>query len=214
MRYFGTTAIFLAFATTILITGCSSNQPQPDKNTETFVNQGSEVPFPHALNDFVRTQVLENSPDYPGPAAEYYLRKDKWEVFLSVSVYAAPMIENAEVEATVEKPDEDAESKEVDVEEKPDPMRERMLAINEEILESGSDEEHRFISRYDISVARGKEKYQGKKSYFRHENDIFTNIHLFEYGDWYIEYRATYDRDLEWLAEDFVQDHPWIAKTE
>jgi hypothetical protein len=182
---------------TALIVGCSSGGKQPDKNTDTYVHPESKIPFPHTIGELVRTRVIEGSPEYPGTAVEYYLKKNKWEVTISVSVYPAPETKTEKSEAATEG------------EEKPNVLFERMNDIQQEVLETGADEEHRFIARYDIVTIKGEKPYDGKRAYFRHEDDVFSNVYLFQFGDWFIEYRSVFDRDLEWSEDQFVKDHQW-----
>ena len=180
--------------------GCSSNGRQADKNTETYIHPGSQIPFPHTIGGFVRTDVVENQPDHPGTKVGYYFEKSKWDVSIDVFVYPAPKNEPLEDDA---KQDND--------EQKPNDLLERMNIIQQEMLEAGTDEEHRFIAKYDIVIAKGDNPYPGKRSYFRHQDEMFSNSYLFKYGDWFVEYRSVFDRNLEWHEDQFVKDHPWMA---
>jgi hypothetical protein len=183
-----------------MIVGCSSNEKRADKNTDIYIHPASQVPFPHSIGEFVRTKVIEDSPDHAGPRVSYYLKKRKWEASISVFVYPAPE-------------SEDANAKQDKDEEKPNVLLERMNAIRQEMLDAGKDEEHRFVAVYDIAIVKGENPYAGKRAYFRHEVDVFSNAYLFKFGDWFIEYRSVFDRDLEWSEDQFVKDHPWITDT-
>ena len=84
-----------------------------------------------------------------------------------------------------------------------------MEAIQREIEELGSDKEHRFVAAYDIAIERDGQAFSGKRAFFRDRFDGFSNAFLFEFNGWFVEYRMVFVRDLERIADDFVNNHSW-----
>ncbi|MFP6583350.1 MAG: hypothetical protein VCD00_12455 [Candidatus Hydrogenedentota bacterium] len=164
-------------------------------HTEGFVHAGSGIPFPATLVGFGQYVVVDEG---DGVRVEYLLLRGGERVSVSVRVYPNPDV------------DPDEPKKRESTLQASASQSKRLDAIMQEIEESGTDEEHRFVALYDVPIMRGELPYFGKKAFFRTKNERFANTYLFEYGVWFVEYRTEFTRDLERHAEKFLTDHTWF----
>ena len=81
--------------------------------------------------------------------------------------------------------------------------------IKQRVLATEEDPESRFIVTYDVPLGQGKELYTGKRSFFRVSDGAFMNTYLFEYGEYFVQYRARFPRDMERDAEKFLLEFKW-----
>ena len=77
-----------------------------------------------------------------------------------------------------------------------------------------NDPEARFITTFDVPIVQGGKLYNGKKSLFRVSDGAFMNVHIFEYDDYIVRYYYSYPRDLERVAEAFVNEFKWNPEAE
>ena len=175
----------------ILAIGCAKKVVVFDENTDVYVHEGTGIPLAYQEGAFTRVEVVEGDMT----RVEYYLNQSDSEATMSVMIYPNP--------------DVPAEGVELDDAQKAAIPEKQLRAIEDEITASGMDDEHRFIAAYDIFIERAGKPVGGKRPYFRDRDDGFTNAYLFEYGDWYVEYRTVFARDLERIAEKFVLEHSW-----
>jgi hypothetical protein len=175
----------------ILAAGCGEDPVSFDENTDVYIHEGTGIPLAYQEGVFTRVRVVEGDMT----RVEYYLNQAKSEATMSVLIYPNPDVPAEGVEL------DDAQTTAISVK--------QLKAIEDEIAASGTDEEHRFIASYDLFIERAGKPVAGKRAYFRDRFDAFTNAYLFEYGDWYVEYRTVFARDLERLAEKFVLEHSW-----
>lgn len=186
----------------VFFCGCSSDEVLVPDNAELYVHAGSGIPFPSVHESFVRLGVDEGASDNAGVQVEYHFRQAGSDVSMMVSVYPNPDAKPAGDDDDDQDgpPQSEAQDK-------------RLEVIQQEILDAGTDEEHRFIAAYDIAIERGGKPVYGKRAYFRDRMEAFSNAYIFEHGEWFVEYRAVFARDLEWVAERFVLNHAWAKAT-
>ncbi|MFP6596402.1 MAG: hypothetical protein VCC01_03005 [Candidatus Hydrogenedentota bacterium] len=180
-----------------VLTGCSGNEGEVSGNTELYVHSASQIPFPHTIGSFTRLRIDEGVPDESGTTIEYLFSQVGSDVHVTVSVYQKPSTKSDNVAAAKEEVRHS------------EAQREQFEQIMAEIIARGTDDEHRFIAMYDIAIEREGKAFFGKRAFFRDKDEIFSNAYLFEFGEWFVEYRCVFARDLERVAEQFLTDHSW-----
>ena len=93
-------------------------------------------------------------------------------------------------------------------------IQEKVEEIKSEFNKIEKDPEYRFIATYDIPLAQGKQLFNGKKVYFRISDGVFANVFVVEYKDYFVQYSVHFPRDLDRVAEAFVNDYKWAPEIE
>jgi hypothetical protein len=152
------------------------------------------------MEGFKRSSITQGEPDDSGVTIEYFLSKRGETVPMQVQIYAHPDPADPEEYAKDPKPNQEVQ-------------KVRMDAVMAEILEAGKDREHRFIAHYDVVIVRDEKPFFAKRLFFRDKFDWFTNVYIVEYGNWIVEYRNVFPRNLERNGDDFVLRHEWNTAT-
>lgn len=196
MRYHSN-LLCIAIGLAVFATGCSSEIALVPDSDDVYIHAGSQIPFPPIQGDFVRTSVKEGEPDATGVTVDYRMAKLGETVTMQVTIYANPFPKPEVAEAASDGPPKsEAQTKQLEI-------------IKADIIASGNDKEHRFIAAYDIAITQGELPVYGKRAFFRDRFNVFTNAYIFEFKDYFVEYRTVFARDLERVAEGFVTLHSW-----
>ena len=174
------------------VLGCSSPTLTP---VDGGVHAGSGVVFPEMVDDFVCVGITQQGEDAYG--VQYKVHFSGQEVDILAAVVA-----NDAHSPELLKAARDAASTTA-------ALGEYFEAARLEIEGEGDDVEFRYIASYDISTVKGKTPYFGKKAFFRTAFGAFLNLYVFEYGEWFVVYKAEFPRDLDIITERFVENHAW-----
>lgn len=184
--------VVLAFAIAVL--GCGGPAaPVPD-GPDTITHAPTGVPLPPEQSGYTR---VNGSVTEEGATARYEMLYGG-----EISSVVITILRNPE-------PPEKPRLSTLDPSATQEAFLENVVA---EIEAAGADAEHRFIAYYDVPILRGDNAYFGKRAFFRTEEGRFLNAFIFEYEDWFIEYRVEFPRDRERNADQFVFDHSWGPK--